>query len=65
MVDLEKVRYPRSGNTQTENKYSSSLGPSWQLRLGWQVGVEARLTDTIQKYKKNTKNIAWTNVFDS
>ena len=31
MVDLEKVRYP----SMTQVKYSSSLGPSWQLRLGW------------------------------
>ena len=50
MVDLEKVRYPSITHRQ-EHKYSSSLGPSWQLRsgwtgklgLGWQVG--ARLTD--------------------
>ena len=48
MVDLEKVRYPWSDTTQTENEYSSSLGPSWQLRLGQaelQVGVGPRLTD--------------------
>ena len=34
MVDLEKVRYPSKTDTQTQNEYSSSLGPSWQLRLG-------------------------------
>ena len=38
MVDLEKVRYPWL-HTQTpyihQHEYSSSLGPSWQLRSGW------------------------------
>ena len=52
MLDLEKVRYlsPHSSSDRS-NKYSSSLGPSWQLRLtlklGWQVGVGARLTDKL------------------
>ena len=34
MVDLEMVRYPSITDTLTQVKYSSSLGPSWQLRLG-------------------------------
>ena len=55
MADLEKVRYPSMTHTRhTKHKYSSSLGPSWQLRsgwtgklgLGWQVG--ARLTDMLK-----------------
>ena len=41
MLDLEKVRYPRL-HRQTDRPKTKNKARS---RLGWQVGVEARLTD--------------------
>ena len=41
VVDIDKVSYPgmthtthTHTHTHTEHKYSSSLGPNWQLQVG-------------------------------
>ena len=49
MVDLEKVRYPSISDIQKSNTVVAlaQAGIEARLRLSWQVGVGARLTDNI------------------
>ena len=47
MVDFEVVRYPSISDIQKSNTVVAlaQAGIEARLRLGWQVGVGARLTD--------------------
>ena len=51
MVDSEKVRYPSKTDRHTDTHKTNTVvalaqaGNEARLRLGWQVGVGARLTE--------------------